>query len=93
MNARRPYLVSYDVPDSKRQRAIRRRVRGYARDGQKSVYECWFSEAQKRDVLADLALILEMDFDRLLLIALDNRQTKACLGLAETDQADHFYWG
>jgi len=80
---RRLYLAAYDVSHPRRLRLALERLKGYATGGQKSAYECWLSNGEKAELLHDMALILEEDADRFLLIALDPRATVLTLGTAE----------
>jgi CRISPR-associated protein Cas2 len=80
---RRLYLAAYDVTHPRRLKAALDLVKGYATGGQKSAYECWLSEGEKSGLLHDMALILEEEKDRFLLIGLDPRARVYTLGTAE----------
>ena len=91
---RRLHLVAYDVSDPGRLRAALHVTRRHATGGQKSVHECWLTPAEKGQLIADLAQILDERHDRLLIIRLDPRQRVAVLGRAVPPaDPDWFYIG
>jgi CRISPR-associated protein Cas2 len=57
-------------------------VKAYATGGQKSVYEIFLTEAEKRELLHDLALVLDEREDRFFLLRLDPRSRVYTLGVA-----------
>ncbi len=88
------YLAAYDVADDNRLRAALHCVRAFATGGQKSVHECWLTDAEKGDLLADMEQILHPSEDRFLLIQLDPRQKVYTLGIALAPVSpDWFYLG
>ncbi len=88
------YLACYDVADEGRLRAALQVVRAFATGGQKSVHECWLTDAEKGDLLATMAQVLEPRADSFLLIRLDPRQKVDTLGKAVPPLApDWFYLG
>lgn len=82
MYERKLHLVAYDVADARRLDAVMQCVRTFATGGQKSVYECFLTDAERGQLLADLALLIEEDEDRLLLLRLDPRPRVVTLGVA-----------
>lgn len=88
------YLAAYDVANHRRLAAALDLVRGYATGGQKSVHEVFLTAAEKRELLHDMALILDEDDDRFLLLRLDPRAPARTLGVAERPaDPDYFYVG
>lgn len=81
MTNRDLYLVAYDVRDESRLRAALYLARRYATGGQKSVHECWLTEAEKGELITALCQVLEEE-DALLVMRLDPRQTVTTLGRA-----------
>lgn len=75
------YLIAYDVRVPNRLVAALHLTRRYATGGQKSVQECWLTEAEKGMLIADLCQVLEEE-DALLVLRLDPRQTVTALGKA-----------
>lgn len=82
MNSRSLYLTAYDIADPSRQRASLDLIKGHATGGQKSAYECFLTPAETGHLLRDMALILDEDQDRFLLVGLDPRARVHTLGRA-----------
>ncbi|CAA6820385.1 MAG: CRISPR-associated endoribonuclease Cas2 [uncultured Thiotrichaceae bacterium] len=94
MKSRQLYLLSYDISEAKRLRATLKCVRAYATGGQKSVHECWLSDAEKGDLLATLSQIIDESTDSLIIIRLDPRQKTHALGRGIViEDPDWFYLG
>jgi CRISPR-associated protein Cas2 len=88
------YLAAYDVAHPRRLRASLDLVKGYASGGQKSVYECHLTPAEKAHLLHDLSLVLNEEEDRFLLVRLDPRARVFTLGIAvEPTDGEYFYYG
>lgn len=79
------YLICYDITDPKRLQQVGHYLKGYKVDGQKSVYECWVTESERRIILERLDQLTEPAADRIQLFQLDPRQQVQCYG-----QATHF---
>lgn len=94
MKNRNLYLIAYDIRKPKRLRAALKATRGFATGGQKSVHECWMTDAERGDLLATLAMIINEAEDSLICIHLDPRQSVLTLGkaLSPADN-DWFYIG
>lgn len=82
MSQRHLHLAAYDVTDDKRLRQALKILRGYATGGQKSVFECFLSPSEKRDLLEQINELLDLDDDRFLLVRLDPRAKVRTLGIA-----------
>lgn len=82
LGERELHLGAYDVADPRRLRAMLDLMRGYATGGQYSVHECWLTAAERAQLIADAAQILDADDDRLLLLRLDPRGASITLGVA-----------
>lgn len=80
--SRHLYLVGYDVADPKRLRRMLACVKRHATGGQRSVFECWLNDAERRDLLHDTGRLLRPSEDRFFLVRLDPRQKPELLGLA-----------
>lgn len=94
MSSRKLYLAAYDVASPARLRAALQRVKAHATGGQKSVYECYLTDAEKGDLFADMALILDESHDRFSLIRLERGATVYTLGIAVApSDPDLFYYG
>lgn len=92
MAGRSLYLAAYDVADPRRLKASLDLVKGYATGGQKSAYECFLNEGERQELLHNIALVLEEEDDRFLLVALDPRARVHTLGIAAAPaDPDLFY--
>jgi CRISPR-associated protein Cas2 len=89
MTQRCLYLAAYDVTEPSRLAAALRLVRGYASGGQKSAYEIHLTDAERRRLLVDMRLLLDLGRDRFALIRLDPRAKVHTLGrgIAPSDAA------
>ncbi len=81
--SRQLYLVAYDIRHPKRLRMALRVVRSYALGGQKSVFECWLSPAERVTIWRQLGEIIDTDTDAALLLRLDPRARTRVLGLGQ----------
>lgn len=86
-------MAAYDVRDKKRLRAALRILKGYSTGGQKSVFECWLTEGEVREMMGRVRAALEEE-DRFFLVRLDPRSRVVGLGVA-VPPADggYFYVG
>lgn len=92
MSSRKLYLVAYDVSSPTRLRAALQLVKAHATGGQKSMYECFLTEAEKGDLFADLALVLNEETDRFALIRMDRNATVHTLGKAVPPSDPELYY-
>ncbi len=79
------YLICYDIANPKRLRRVCRYLKGYKVDGQKSVFECWITEGERREIMRHLDNLMSREEDRIHLFQLDPRKKVECFG-----QATHF---
>jgi CRISPR-associated protein Cas2 len=86
--ARRHYLVAYDISNPKRLYRVLRYMKGWRVNGQKSLCECWFTAAEREQVLRDLLLLVEPELDRIHLFALDPRMAPRLRGIATSRAPD-----
>lgn len=84
------YLVAYDIGEPRRLARVGRYFHAYRVAGQKSVPEIWVTPAELRHILADLQQLLDLETDRIQLIALDPRLFPRCLGQANTFRTPYF---
>lgn len=94
MSQRTLYLAAYDVSSPSRLRKALRVMRQYSTGGQKSVFECFLTAAERDQVVLEISEVLNLTEDRFLLIRLDPRVKVQTLGIAvlPTDPA-YFYVG
>lgn len=91
---RKLYIVAYDIRQPKRLTAALRIVKEFASGGQKSAYECWLDEADRRELKTRLSEVLDSDQDSLALIPLSMRLPMTGLGAAVLpDDPDYFHIG
>ena len=94
MKHRNLYLITYDIREPKRLRATLKATREFATGGQKSVHECWLTDAERGDLLATLSMIIADGEDSLMCIRLDPRQKGITLGRAlSPSDGNCFYVG
>lgn len=79
MTPRPLYLVAYDIRCPKRLRRALKLARAHAYGGQKSVFECFLTAAERRGLLAAFRRLLASE-DSFLLLRLDPRATVRTLG-------------
>lgn len=91
---RKLYIVAYDVRHATRLAAALRVVKGFASGGQKSAYECWLDESDRRQLKSRLSGVLDLSVDSVALIPLAQRTPMTALGAAVLpDDPDYFYVG
>lgn len=67
-------------------------VRGYASGGQKSVFECFLTGAERRELLAEIESVIDCEKDSFFLLRLDGRGLMITLGKAVPPQDGSFYY-
>ena len=92
MPARTLYLAAYDVSDPKRLRKALDVMKRYATGGQKSVFECFLTEAEKERLLSEITEILNPLADRFFLTPVDPRVAVRTLGIAVPPCDPPFYY-
>lgn len=92
MKKRTLFIAAYDIRNQKRLRRALKVVRAYSSGGQKSVFECFLSTAERRDLLAEIQSVIDESEDRFFLLRLDNRCQVLTLGKAVPPQDGHFFY-
>jgi CRISPR-associated protein Cas2 len=82
MTQRTLHIAAYDISDDRRLRDALRILKGYASGRQKSVFECFLSEAEKDHLIERVRGVIDAEEDRFLLLRLDRRSTILTLGKA-----------
>ena len=82
MTQRALYIAAYDISSDTRLRDALRVLKGYASGRQKSVFECFLTEGEKRALVAEVRAVLDRDEDRFFLLRLEPRGTVHTLGKA-----------
>jgi CRISPR-associated protein Cas2 len=82
------YLVAYDIAHPKRLRLISSVIKDYASGGQKSSFECYLSDLEKKRLKQDVTALIDLEKDAFAIIRLVNREAVDVLGKAvkPTDQ-------
>ena len=88
------HIACYDVSDNRRLRRALYVLRDYATGGQKSVFECFLTPGEKRELISRVDDIINPVEDRFLLLQLDGRRPVHVLGVARKPvDPDFFYIG
>ncbi len=82
MKNRQLYLAAYDVSCPRRLRKALYMLRGFASGGQKSVFECYLTPAEKACLLDKIASIIDPIEDRFILLRLLGAKHIRTLGKA-----------
>ena len=82
MPHRIPYLIAYDITNTRPQARVRRTLQGYATGGQQSFYHCWLTAAEYRRVCKIAVDNIDPDTDRLHIFHLGEKSTPRLLGKA-----------
>ena len=86
------HIAAYDVTDPQRLRRALDVVKNYASGGQKSVYECFLTDAERERLIADMLAVIDPDEDRFLLLRLDPRSKVVTLGIAQPPAEPTLYY-
>lgn len=92
MAHRQLYLFAYDIADARVQGRVRRILRAYAVGGQKSLFECWLTAGELRDLCTRLPPMLAAD-DRLHVLRLSETAPPLLFGCAKSLAFDPFIIG
>jgi len=85
------YLAAYDVTDPDRLQAALHVLKGYACGGQKSVFECFLTERERRALVTEIRSVLDVASDRFLLLPLGEVKVRT-LGIALSPGDPDFYY-
>lgn len=89
---RRAYLAAYDISDSGRLQKALRVVKDYSTGGQKSVFECFLSQAEHAELLTRVRATIDEKVDRFFLVQLSTRRAVRTLGIAAPPTDPDFYY-
>lgn len=92
MDNRDLYLAAYDICAPDRLRDALNLVKAFATGGQKSVFECFLSPAERRRLLTDMGEALDLAEDTFLLLRLDPRAKVIVLGRAVAPEDPPFFY-
>ncbi len=92
MKNRQLYIAAYDISCNRRLRKALYVVRSYASGGQKSVFECFLTPAEKAQLLDDVSSIIDPEEDRFILLRLLGAKHIRTLGKAVLPQDGSFFY-
>lgn len=87
---RQLYLVAYDIREPKRLYKVHKVLKEFACGGQKSAFECYLTDGERKELIARVEQCMELDEDAFLVIALIDRDAVSTLGIA-TKPVDELY--
>ena len=67
MSEKHPVILSYDIKDNRRRDRVRKALKEWRLEGQKSVNECLLTRTQAQELFQQLRELCDPDEDRLLL--------------------------
>lgn len=82
MTQRRLFLAAYDVRNPRRLRRACKVLKDYACGGQKSAFECYLTETERKRMLQRVTGELDCEEDRFMVVALRLGGAVRCLGTA-----------
>ncbi|MGB9611114.1 MAG: CRISPR-associated endonuclease Cas2 [Bryobacteraceae bacterium] len=86
------YLAAYDISDPGRLRRALHVMKQYASGGQKSVFECFLTEAEKQRLIGEMREVIDAREDRFFLIPIEMRSPVKTLGIAVPPEDPPFYY-
>ncbi len=92
MSHRQLYLAAYDISCSRRLRKALYVLRGFASGGQKSVFECFLTPAEKAELLENIGRVIDPIEDRFILLRLAGATHIRTLGKAVAPQDGSFFY-
>ena len=92
MTKRVLYIAAYDVSEPARLRKVHHVVKRFATGGQKSVFECFLTPAEREELLVDVRELLDEDEDRMALLRVEQRTRPMLLGIAVPASDPDFYY-
>ncbi len=92
MTQRQLYLAAYDISSNRRLRKALHVLRGYASGGQKSVFECYLTYAEKSCLLKSISTIIDPNEDRFIVLKLSGGSHIHTLGKAVLPQDGFYYY-
>lgn len=91
MPARSLHLAAYDIRHPRRLRKALHVLKDFASGGQKSVFECYLTATERRELLDRIAQVMDLDDDRFLIVPLGSGAVKV-LGVAVQPADPGFYY-
>jgi CRISPR-associated protein Cas2 len=92
MTNRQLYLAAYDISCNRRLRKALYVLRSFSSGGQKSVFECFLTPAEKAQLLDEIGRVIDPDEDRFILLRLAGAKHIRTLGKAVLPQDGSFFY-
>ncbi len=88
------YIIAYDICKPKRLQRARYFLKGFSTGGQKSVFECFLTQGELREVISGMSHIIDENADRVHIFSLDGRSNPHTIGEAiPPKDPEFFYFG
>lgn len=88
------YIIAYDICKPKRLNRVRYFLKGFSTGGQKSVFECFLTQGELKEVISGMSHIIDESADRIHIFSLDGRSRSHTIGTAVSPKdPDFFYFG
>lgn len=76
------YLAAYDIREPKRLQKMLYVLKDYSSGGQKSVFECYLFNHEKRELVTRVKMVMDENVDAFLLVRLNKQNDVKTLGMA-----------
>ncbi|HDR0996706.1 CRISPR-associated endonuclease Cas2 [Pasteurella multocida] len=83
MANRERYLIAYDISNHRRLSKVHRKVEAFSIGGQKSFYECWFTESELALFKTDIREIIDIAEDRVFIFQISPQAEPMLFGKAK----------
>ncbi|HDR0612647.1 CRISPR-associated endonuclease Cas2 [Pasteurella multocida] len=90
MTNRKRYLIAYDISNHRRLSKVHKKVEAFAIGGQKSFYECWFTESELTLFKVDIREIIDMTEDRVFIFQISPQEKPMLFGKAKLQSISPF---
>ncbi|MCP4118559.1 MAG: CRISPR-associated endonuclease Cas2 [Desulfobacteraceae bacterium] len=81
MSGARPMVVAYDISKNKRRARVRKILKEWNLDNQKSVYECRLTKAQAEELFIQLGNEIDLQTDNLIMAWVEPRRKMLTRGM------------
>lgn len=92
MSKRALYIAAYDVAAPHRLRKVHEAVKSHATGGQKSVFECFLTPAERLGLMKRVHSLIDEREDRFALLQVEERTQPILLGIAVPAADPDFYY-
>jgi CRISPR-associated protein Cas2 len=86
------YIAAYDIRNPRRLRRALYVLKDFASGGQKSVFECYLQITEKRELIARIEQVLDLDEDRFLVVPIPGGKTAYVMGTAIMPADPEFFY-